>query len=290
MSDNTRGLLWALLAVALFATAVALAKVAAVHYHVLQILFFRQVTVLLSSLPEVAKFYPQGLRTKRPGAHFVRLAGAFVAMSCGIWAVTVLPLTTAVTLGFTQVFFTTLLAFLLLREPVGPYRLSAVIVGFIGVLVVMRPGVNGLLDWHVLIPVVGAMGGGVAVTSVRRLAGTETTATLLFYQSLFVGLLSGVPLLWLWTTPDLEGWILLLSMGVIATAGQWFGVRSLRLGEASVIGNMEYTRLIHATILGYFLFAEVPDIWTIAGATLIVGSSAFVFHRENAARKRSLTT
>jgi len=280
MSDNIKGILWALLTAALFAIAAAMAKVAVTEYHVLQILFFRQIIVFLSSLPSIAKSFPESLKTQHPGIHALRLTGAFVALTCGIWAVAVLPLTTAVTLGFAKVFFVALIALYFLNESVGLHRITAVIVGFIGVVIVMRPGVEGIFDIPTLIPTVGALGAAVAATSVRKLSQTESTATLLVYQSLFVGALAGVPLYWLWVTPDLSGTLLLLAMGVIAAAGNWVGVKALRLGEASVVGNIEYTQLVYAVILGFFLFKEVPDIYTIIGAAIIVWSSIYIFRRQ----------
>ena len=142
-SDNIQGILWALVATALFAIVAAMAKVAVTEYSVLQILFFRQIVVFLSSLPSIAKAFPQSLKTQYPLIHAARLIGAFVALSCSIWAVSVLSLTTAITLGFAQVFFVALLSLYILKEAVGVHRIAAIVVGFIGVVVVMRPGVDG---------------------------------------------------------------------------------------------------------------------------------------------------
>ncbi len=284
--NNLKGILWALLATALFAIVVAMAKVAVNEYHVLQVLFFRQVVVFLSCIPSIVKTFPEGLKTRYPVMHSSRLIGAFVALSCSIWAVAVLPLTTAITLGFAQVFFVSLLALAFLSEPVGLHRIGAVVVGFIGVVVAMRPGVEGIVDVHSLIPIFGALGAGVAIISVRKLSQTESTATLLLYQALFVGVLAGLPLFWLWVTPDLKDTLFLLTMGALATVGQWVGVKALRLGEASVIGNIQYMQLIYATILGYFVFSEVPDIYTICGAAIIIGSSIYIIHRESLSTKK----
>ncbi len=286
VSDNVKGILWALLATALFAIVAAMAKVAVKEYHVLQILFFRQVLVFLSCLPSIARSFPGSLKTQHPNIHASRLLGAFVALSCSIWAVAVLPLTTAITLGFAQVFFVALLALSLLNESVGKHRIVAVVVGFVGVVIVMRPGVEGMVDIYALIPILSALGAAVAVISVRKLSQTESTATLLVYQSVFVGALAGVPLFWLWVTPDLNGMILLLAMGVLATVANWIGVKALRLGEASVVGNIQYMQLIYAAILGFFLFSEVPDKYTIVGAAIIIGSSIYIFHREAISKKQ----
>ncbi len=278
LSDNVRGSLWFLLATGLFAVAFAMAKEASVQFHVLQILFFRQLVIFVSTLPTMVRHFPQALKTERPGLHAIRLVGAFVALSSGIWAVSVLPLTTAITLTFAQVFFVTLLSALVLGEPVDRVRIGAVIGGFIGVLVVMRPGVAGFLDWFALVPLVGAFGAAVAVISVRQLSQSDRIATLLIYQAWFVGLVAGIALLWLWVTPDLEWLFYLLIMGVIATAAQWAGVRGLRMGEASVIGAMQYSQLIYAAALGYLMFGEVPDRYTLGGAVIII-TSALVMMR-----------
>lgn len=287
--DNIKGILWALAAAGLFAAVAAMAKVAVSEYHVLQILFFRQVIVFLSSLPSIWRDFPQSLKTRHPGIHALRLTGAFAALSCSIWAVAVLPLTAAITLGFAKVFFVALIALWFLDEAVGSRRIFAVILGFIGVVIVMRPGAEGLLDLNALIPAIGAVGAAVAATSVRKLSQTESTATLLVYQSLFVGLMAGVSLFWLWVTPDLIGLLFLLAMGVIATAGNWIAVKALRLGEASVVGNMEYTQLVYAAVLGFVLFSEIPDFYTIAGAAVIIGSAVYMFHRESLRRLTPLS-
>ncbi|MEM7259373.1 MAG: DMT family transporter [Pseudomonadota bacterium] len=279
-ADNTRGLLLAFVAAALFATTAAMAKVAVTEFHVLQILFFRQLVVFCSSLPAIYQNFPSALRTEFPLQHVLRVTGAFTALVCSIWAVAVLPLTTAVTLGFAQVFFVALFAAFFLQEKVGMHRRIAVIAGFAGVLVAMRPGTQGLLNLYSLIPVVGALGAAVAITSVRKLSQTESTATLLVYQATFVGVLAGIPLFWLWVTPGFYDLLFLLGIGVIAAMGQWIGVNALRIGEASVIGNVEYTKLVFAAVVGYAIFGEVPDGYTLAGAVIIVIAAVYLYHRE----------
>ena len=281
MTDNTHGIAWALVATFLFAVVAALAKVAVQNYHVLQILFFRQIVVFLSSLPSITRSFPQSLQTQFPKLHALRLIGAFVALSCGIWAVAVLPLTTAITLGFSQVFFVAILATAFLNEKVGRRRMMAVLVGFTGVVIVMRPGSNGFINIFSVIPIVGAVGAAMAIVSVRRLSQTESTATLLIYQAVFVGVLAAIPLFWFWVTPDTEGFFLLIIIGVLSALGQWVGVKSLRLGEASVVGNIEYVKLVYAALLGLLLFSETPDLYTIAGALVIIASSIYLYQREN---------
>jgi drug/metabolite transporter (DMT)-like permease len=287
MSNNLQGVLWAIVATALFTTVAAMGKIAVTEYHVLQILFIRQIIVFVSAVPSLVKTFPGSLKTKHPLNHSFRLAGAFVALSTGIWAVAVLPLTTAITLGFAQVFFVAILARFTLDEDVGIHRIAAVVVGFIGVVVVMRPGLDGFINIYALIPVAGALGAAVAQTSVRKLSQTESTATLLAYQSIFVGLLAGIPMFWFWQTPDLADFALLAGIGIVATFGQWIGIKALRLGEASIVANLQYSKLVFAALIGYLWFAEIPDSYTLLGAAIIIASSMYIFHREVLKRKKT---
>ncbi|MGH1360438.1 MAG: DMT family transporter [Burkholderiaceae bacterium] len=281
MTKNSQGIIWALVATALFSVEAAIAKMAVTEFHVLQILFFRQLFVFGSALPAIKKSFPHSLATQYPGIHAARLTGAFTALSAGIWAVSVLPLTTATTLSFAKVFFVALLALIFLSEQIGAYRGSAVVVGFLGVVIVMRPGLQGLADPNVLIAIVGALGAAVAQICVRKLSQTESTATLLTYQAVFVGSIAGVSLFWLWVTPTLSGLLMLAGIGILATAGQWLAVKALRLSEAGVVANVQYVQLVYAAVLGFVIFSETPDAYTLIGAMVIIGSSIILFNHES---------
>ncbi|MFT5000205.1 MAG: drug/metabolite transporter (DMT)-like permease [Paracoccaceae bacterium] len=166
MNRNLQGIIWSLGATALASVAAALVKLTAVDFHVFQILFFRQMVILLTALPIALRSFPEGLKTKQPGLQAVRLAGAFIALTAGFWAVSHLPLTTATVLNFTKTFFVTLLAARFLAEPFGIHRMLAIVAGFIGVIIVVRPGYESLADPAALVAIIGAFGVGVAMTSV----------------------------------------------------------------------------------------------------------------------------
>jgi drug/metabolite transporter (DMT)-like permease len=281
MSKNLQGILWALLATVLYAVTAAMGKVAASEFHILQILFFRQIIVFLSVLPAITHNFPENLKTSHPLAHGFRLAGAFVALSMGLWAVSVLPLATAIVLMFSQTFFITILGMWYLGEGIGLHRLASILIGFAGVVIVVRPGLDGFADTNSLIPIGAAAGASVAVIVVRKLSQFESTATLLSYQAVFVGLLAGVPMFWLWLTPNLADLGFLLGIGVVATLAQWIGIKALRYGEAGLISSIKYTELVHASILGFWFFQDVPDAWTLTGAAIIICSALYMIHRES---------
>lgn len=281
MTKNTQGIYWALLSTLLFAIVATMAKVAVEQYHVLQILFFRQLIVFLSTLPTIKKSFPKSLKTKYPKIHMARILGAFIALSCGIWAIEVLPLTIAITLGFTEVFFATFLAFIFLSEALEKTKVTMTILGFIGVIIVMRPRIDGVINIYSLIPILAALGASIAFICVKKLSQTESTATLLVYQSVFIGIAAALPLFYLWKTPSLQDLIFLLIMGLIATIANWIAVKALRLTQASIIGNIKYIQLVYVAILGYIFFDEVPNIYTIIGASIIIFSALYMLNIKN---------
>ena len=288
MSSDQKVIFLALISTALFTATATLAKLASNDYHILQILFFRQIVILLSTLPLLIKGYPDALKTRQPLLHIARLAGAFTALSLGIVAVSGLPLTTATTLGFANIFFVSLLGHHVLGEKLTPIRLFAIGAGFVGVAIAVRPTPESFLDGYSMVALLAALGAAVAAISVRRLSQTESTATLLCYQALFIGLLSGIPLFWLWKQPNAEDLLLLLGMGILSAAGNWIGIRALRLGQAGLVKSVDYFSLLYAALFGHIVIAEIPSSSTICGAAIII-LSAFVILRQQSAEKRRLT-
>jgi drug/metabolite transporter (DMT)-like permease len=287
MTNNVKAILWALLATAFFSLGAALVKLAIRDYHILQILFFRQSIVLLTILPSLVRVGPSLLQTKRPALHALRLIAALVALLSGFWAVSGLPLTTAVTLGFTSIFFVSGLAFLFPGETLGPHRLAAIGLGFIGVLVTMRPDLGGLGNLYSLAAVLSAFAASIATVCVRSLTRTEATPTLLVYFAFFIGLISGLPMLWLWKQPSLQDAIILIGMGLSSSIGHWFSIRALRLGQAGIVKSIEYVSLIYTAILGYLIFAEIPDDNTLLGAAIIIVASLYILYREHVRRNKT---
>lgn len=280
MSDNSRAALYALISLALMSSAWAVTKAAVAEYHVLQVLFFRQAIVLSTTLPQIKRNFPDSLKTKQPVVHGIRLLGAFVGLVCSIWAIGLLPMTTAATLGFSQTFFMAVLAVIFLNEHVGVHRIGAIMVGFVGVLIVVRPGGEGFGSLGMYVAIMGALGAAVALTSVKHLSRTESTATLLAYQTICIGAVAAVSMIWVWKTPDLNGWMLLIGIGLLSAPAQWIGVTALRLGESSLLANIQYSKLLYAGVLGYFFFGEIPDRYTVIGACVIIASGFYIFHRE----------
>ena len=217
-----------------------------------------------------------------------RLGGSslfhLMAMLSFFYGMTLMPLATSSALTFTAPLFGTLAAAFFLGETVHARRWIAILAGFVGVLIVLRPGVVpiGLGPALVLFSTVAFAG---VTVLVKRMTATERTATVVFYQSLFMSFLTLPPALAVWTMPDATMLAVLAAMGVLSTLG-WLGfTRAFALADASALLPLEFVRLPVVAVLGYLAFGEVPDIWVWVGAVVIFVASLSIAHRENAADK-----
>jgi drug/metabolite transporter (DMT)-like permease len=278
LPSNVRGSLWVALAVFLFTLMMTGIKLAGERLPVVQILFFRQLVMLVVIAPGLRRDFPAALRTERPGLHVGRVAAAVVAMLAGFEALVHLPLATATAISFAKALFVTVLATWLLREIVGPRRWAATAIGFVGVLVVVQPSPAGV-DGYALLALVSAVAVAFVQIVLKVLTRTERSVTILVYQAIPVALLLAPATAWWWVTPTPLEWLLLVGVGVFATLGQWCNVAGFRAGEAAAIAPMDYTRLVFATAIGFVVFHETPGLATFAGAGLIIAATLYTLRR-----------
>ncbi len=225
--------------------------------------------------------------TKHPWVHFGRALAGSTAMFLGIYAIAHLPLATVTALGFTTPLFTVVLAALVLKERVRWRRWSATLVGFGGVLVMVRPGAE-TFDPNALASLAAALLVAWAVTLVKRFPPGESQAVMLFYFCVTSLLVAIVPAIAVWRQPTPLEWVMLAAVGLVGVAAQALFIKAYRTGESSFIAPFDYSKLIFAGIIGYLLFAEVPDGWTLAGATVIVASTLYIARREGRIARQAL--
>ena len=203
---------------------------------------------------------------------------ATVEVACFYWAVTYLPLADVMTYYLAGPIFVTAIAGTLLREPVGWRRWTAVVVGFCGVVVALRPG-TAALSWPSLIALIGSFTFSLSMISTRFLRGTSDTVlvTTQTAAALVFGVIAA-PIGWV--TPSPRDFGLLCLLGIVAMTSHVCVNRSLILAPASVVVPYQYTTIIWAVVFGYLVFGDIPDAWMLAGAAIIVGAGLFIFLRE----------
>jgi drug/metabolite transporter (DMT)-like permease len=235
------------------------------------IVFFRNAFGLLVLMPLVLRFRVRNLRTSVPHLHLLRALAGVSAMYCFFYAIAHLPLAEATLLKLSSPFFIPVVAWLWLREGVPPAARWAVLVGFVGVAVVLEPG-RGVLEAAALIGLLGGALAAVAKVTVRRLSRTEPATRIVFYFGIVASLISAVPLLWAWQTPEPEQWLRLGLLGLFATAGQLMLTTALASAPAARIGPLTYSSVVFAAAYGWAFWNEVPGLNTWLGAALIAGA------------------
>ncbi|WP_133255280.1 DMT family transporter [Phenylobacterium kunshanense] len=220
------------------------------------------------------------LKTRRPFGHLVRATVGLSGMVCGFSAVQYLPLTEATALQFTSPLFMTALSALLLSEKVGRHRWAAVVVGFVGVLIMARPLPGQMNVPGVTLGILSALGAAGAMVAIRQISDTEKGPTIVFYFTLGGVAIGMVGSAFHWVTPDPQTMGLLVVAGLIGGVGQLFLTEALRQAPIGVIAPFDYTQLVWASLLGLVIWGELPHPLTLIGAFIVAASGVYILHRE----------
>lgn len=257
----------------------AIVRRIAPEIHPFEAAFFRNLVGVLFMIPWILATPVRGLHTRRPGMHVMRAVIGMTAMLLLFTAVSLLPLAEVTALSFTAPLFATIGAAVILRETVGVRRWMATLVGFAGALIIIRPGSHALTPAS-LIALSSAVGIAAAQLSVKSLSRTESPALMVFIMGLLMTPMSLVPALFVWTWPSLDALAWMALMGIVATIGQVFLVHAMATADASAVMPFDFSRLIFASALGWLMFGEPPDKWTIAGGAVIVCATVYIARRE----------
>lgn len=279
LPPNLRGALWMLAAALVFSAMEATIKALGQTMSSFQIAFFRCAFGGLAVLPFVLRAGPSAFRTRRPLGHLGRAAAGYTAMALSFYALTQLPLADATALGFTRPLFMVVLAVIFLGEQIRWRRWTATAVGFCGVLIMVRPG-HAVIDIATAAAAASAFFVALVGVLIKRLSETERPETIIFYFTLTSSLMSLGPALYVWRDPTWLELAVLIAIGAGGSLGQYFSIRSYRIAEATAVDPVDYSRLLFATVIGLLVFSELPDLWTFAGAAVIVASTLYIARRE----------
>ena len=230
------------------------------------------------------------LRTTRLDLYLWRAGIGLAAMTAGFAGVTLIPLAEATALNFTAPLFATLLAVLALGERIRLHRTTALIVGFAGMLAILRPGFGGGdfgVSLGAALSVASALGIAVSTLIVKRLTETEPPEAIALWMVVMLTPGSLIPALWVWTWPSLETFVWLGCLAGAGTLGHLCFTRACAIAEITQIQPLEFVKLPIAAAIGYFVFAEAPTLWLWIGGALIFASAAIITHREAVLARRA---
>lgn len=282
-----RGIALRIGAVTAFGAMMAALKYSTTHgASPLDILFYRN----LFSLPTVIIWIIMSggfavVRTNRPIAHGTRSVIGVVVMFCTFLALSMLPLAEATVISFSAPLFATMLSALILREKVMWHRWGAIIVGFMGVLIVVQPGGAALSPLGVVIGLLAAFGAAVVVITLRQLGETESPVATVFWFNLVCLAVTALPMPFVFHNHTPDVWVALVLAGLVAGVAQIMMTAALRYAPVSVLAPFDYLQIVWATVWGFLLFDTLPTTAGVLGAVLIATAGCYVVWRERKLRK-----
>ena len=278
-TKNQLGFLYMFLSICAFSLMDVIVKWS-VDYPIGQVLFFRGffgIIFYFFVIPRerLHNFY----KTERPGLHLLRCISGLIALVAIFIALRKLPLATVVSISFAAPIFTTIFSIFLLNEKVGIFRWLAVIIGFLGILIITEPGISQLNIYYIF-PIIFCLGLSYVAITIRQLSTTEPVWLISFYFSLSITLLSFLTIPQGWVMPSLNHLILLSLVGIFGGVANLWLSQSYKYSEVSLVTPLKYLALVFAIIFGYFIWGEVPTIKTLLGSFLVIISTLIIFRRE----------
>lgn len=258
----------------------ALVRVVSSDLHPLVVVFFRNLIGLIVILPLLIRAGPSILKTSHALLYTIRAVTGVVAMSLWFWSLSRVPLANATSLSFSTALFAAIAAWLFLGERMRFRRWAAIVIGFAGVLIVLRPAPESFNVWSLVI-LISAMAWGISITIVKKLTVTEHPVAIVAWMGISLTILSAPAAIAVWQTPTWQQLQLLLIIGALASGGHLLFTHALRMTDVTFAMSMDFFRLIWSVLLGLWLFAEALDGWTIIGAMIIFAAGWFIVMRES---------
>lgn len=246
---------------------------------VLETAFWRNLAGFFVAIPFVLRVHHKIPRTSQPGKYFIRCGIGILSMYSIFWSIAHLPLAQAVSISYSSALFVTVAAALFLGEVVRIRRWMAVIAGFIGVLILVRP-FSHAFEIGTLVAVMAALLNAAVSIQLKQLTKIDDPYTVVFYTYLFWVGMSLWPALPDWQWPSGITWLQIAALGLFGTGGQLLWTRAMQLGEVSALSPISFLQLPIVTLFGWMLFAEKVDGYTLLGAAIILGANAYIAHRE----------
>lgn len=251
----------------------------------LQIAFFRCFFGLVIFLPLAVKTRFGFLHTDKLSLHLVRALLNVASMWAFFWALSITPIARVTALSFTSPLFMAVISVVILGEVMRMRRWAATILGFVGALIIIRPGFAEI-DFGSLLVLGSAASWAICMAIIKILGRTNSSMTITGYANLLLSIITLLPAIAVWKTPEPMAWFWLVFIGVVGTFGQLAVAEALKQADATAVMPFDFLKLIWAASLGFVLFAEVPDGFTWFGAAVIFSSSMYIVYRERQLSKR----
>lgn len=283
-SGPAAGIFWMCMATLISSISGAMVRELAGEIPTFELVFFRNLIAMAVLIPIVLR---QGVglpdRSQLP-YYGMRILFAFAAMVFLFYALARMPLADVYALQYTIPLFTILLAVLFLSQKADIHSWAAVFVGFVGTLIVMRPGIIEI-TLAALGAITAACLSAGSNTTIKILARKDNAEAITLWTNIGMLPLALIPTVFVWVTPTAEQWPLIIGVGVVSSIGGYCFTRAVSAADARIVQPFQFSRMVFATAIGWIMFSEFPDLWTWVGAAVIFGASYYIVYREGLARK-----
>ncbi len=283
--DPIRAVMWITVAMALFAVLAAMSRKAALMgMNPLQVVFLRNLSATLFMMPLLAWRGRALLRSNALHLYGVRVAVSLFSMTAWFYALALIPVAEVTAIGFLAPLFGTIGAVVFLREKIRFRRMTALLIGFVGAMIILRPG-HEPIGLGQACAIFNAISSGVMTVLLKQLSGEDDSAKIVFLTTIMMLPLTLLPALFVWQTPAWDYLPVILAIGFTAVVGHYCLMRGFASTDASLVMTFDFSRLPFAVLIGWWMFGELTDIWTWVGAAVIFASAIYITRRE--ARLRS---
>ncbi|MEL0106671.1 MAG: DMT family transporter [Rhodospirillaceae bacterium] len=284
-----RGMAYMVLSTVALVTMNAIARYMTETFHPFEVAFFRCFFGFIFFVPLFFRYGLEPLKTKIIGWHFLRGIGNATCMLMYFTGLALIPLAKVMALSFTSPLFATVIAFIAFGEAIRTRRITALIIGFAGALIILRPGIIAL-DLGSMLILGAAAAWAIVLVIIKKMSQTDSSITITLYSTIFLIPVTAIAAFPYWQMPNWEQWLWFAAMGITGSLGQTALAQSFREADMTAVMPLEFLRLVWAAIIGYFIFFEVPDLYVWIGGTIIFSASTYIAYRERNAGKESTET
>ena len=251
--------------------------------------FFRCFIGLIIVLPFVARNKFQALKSKNIKLQFFRSFINVISMITWFSAIGIMHLEKATALGFTAPLFTTILAVIILKEVIKMHRITALLIGFLGVLIIIRPGYLPL-DFATLLMLTASLSFSFVLIMVKKLSDVDSSLTIIFYHLLFMTPITFIITIFFWEGINFSQLLIFILMASAGLISHWCLAQAFKLSDTTFVMPLQFTKLIWASIIGFYIFSELPNIWTWFGGIIIFVSVIYITYREATVKQKAPST
>ena len=278
-SIQSQAIILNIFSIVLFSIMIVFIRKAAENLHILEVVFFRNLLAFIVMLPLIKSTGLSALKMNNTRLFFVRGFFGAIGMLAGFTCITLIPLAQATAISFTQPIFITIGATLFLGEIIKARRIVAIIVGFIGMLVIVQPGAESI-SLGISLAIIAAIAHSLNGLVIKKLTQTETPQAIIVWMVIILIPITFIPAIQVWEWPNIEAWLYLWGIAILGTAAHFLLTKSYSMAEITSLQPIEFIKLPLLALFGWMIFSEIPGIWTGIGGLMIFISTIYISHRE----------